>query len=224
MDKVLKSLIDMLEFEKRNGMSGLQITETLSIESSDSIHTDLKRCTECRLHKTCIQKVMGSGCALKGLMIIGEAPGAEEDMEGVPFVGRAGKKLNQIMGYIGLTRDDVYITNVVKCRPPQNADPDEEMISKCSVFLEREMKMAAPKIILTLGRFAARVVTGESDRRMSFYLNKDFTYKGIPVITTYHPSALLQAKGERQEEMRQQIGKDMRKLKKMMENNDGYQG
>lgn len=224
MDKILKSLIDMLEFEKRNGRPGLEISEALAVESYDAIRDDLKRCTECRLHKTCIQKVMGCGLAKKGIMIIGEAPGAEEDEAGEPFVGRAGKKLNQIIGYIGLGRDDVYITNVVKCRPPHNADPDEDMIEKCSQFLDRELKMTEPKIILTLGRFAARVITGHTDKRMSYYLDKDLEWKGIPVISTYHPSALLQAKGDTQEKMRQQIGKDMRKLKTMMEKNDGYQG
>jgi len=222
MDKMLKSLIDILEFEKLNGRQFYGITESLNIESYDSINNDLKQYTACRLNNTCIQKVMGKGSVNAQIMIIGEAPGADEDAAGEPFVGKAGEKLEKMLEYINLTRREVYITNIVKCRPPGNADPEEESIEKCIGYLKREIKLVSPLYILTLGRFAARVVTGKSDRRMADYLNKEHSSDGIPVIATYHPSAMLHSKGEKLNEIRQQVGKDMRKLKQIMEIHNGH--
>src|SRR3712207_2443033 len=118
------------------------------------IAAEVNRCTACELHKGRTRAVPGEGPANADIMFIGEAPGRNEDQQGRPFVGQAGKLLEELLAEIGLTRDDVWIGNVVKCRPPQNRDPRPEEIAACSVYLERQIALLQPKLIATLGRYS----------------------------------------------------------------------
>ena len=147
-------------------------------------------CTRCRLGATRQQFVFGSGDPSAGIMFIGEAPGAEEDRQGKPFVGAAGQLLTKIIEAMGLGRDEVYICNILKCRPPNNRDPQPDEIEECEPYLKRQIAMIQPRVICTLGRFAAQTLlqSSESMGRLRERLHK---YEGIPLVATYHPAALL---------------------------------
>ena len=126
----------------------------------DELHTRLRGCTRCPLAEGRTQVVVGSGPADARLMFVGEGPGANEDRTGVPFVGQAGKLLEQLLGEIGLTRAEVFIANVVKCRPPGNRDPEVEEIDACSPFLARQIELIGPRVIASLGNFATKLLSG----------------------------------------------------------------
>lgn len=151
---------------------------------------EVSTCVRCPLHKTRTQTVFSRGNALANLMIIGEAPGFYEDQQGIPFVGKAGKLLNKMLESIGLSTDDVYIANVLKCRPPDNRDPTSEEIKQCCDYLTQQISMVAPKLILAVGRFAGQFLL-----KAQFSLNKMrnqlHDYQGIPVLVSYHPAYLL---------------------------------
>uniref|UniRef100_A0A7C3N4N7 Type-4 uracil-DNA glycosylase n=1 Tax=candidate division WOR-3 bacterium TaxID=2052148 RepID=A0A7C3N4N7_UNCW3 len=220
MDKILKNISDILKFEKKFYNRKFILNEEITfISSFENLKEEILKCKSCSIHKTINNKVFGTGPVDAKLMIIGEAPGADEDREGLPFVGRAGEKLTKMLEYIGISRDEVFIANILKCRPPQNADPLPEQISNCFPFLKKQVESIRPKIILTLGRYAASVVTGGQSLRMADYLDRDLTsiFLGIPVIATYHPAVLLHSKGEKLEIIRKQIAKDMKKLKSRMD-------
>ena len=123
-------------------------------------YREVADCTRCPLHETRTRAVFGAGDADAELMFVGEAPGAEEDRQGLPFVGRAGQLLNQLLGEIGLSRDDVFIANVLKSRPPGNRDPQPEEIEACWPYLERQIQLIQPHVIATLGNFATKKITG----------------------------------------------------------------
>ncbi|MCP4203017.1 MAG: uracil-DNA glycosylase [bacterium] len=147
-------------------------------------------CEECRLSKTRKSVVFGSGNPDADLMFIGEGPGAEEDRQGLPFVGPAGELLTKIIQAIGLQRDDVYIANVVKCRPPQNRDPHPDEAKACRGFLERQVELIRPRVIVALGRVAAQNLL-DSSAPLGRLRNDWHSFKGVPVRATYHPAALL---------------------------------
>ncbi|PIP14522.1 MAG: uracil-DNA glycosylase [bacterium (Candidatus Stahlbacteria) CG23_combo_of_CG06-09_8_20_14_all_34_7] len=177
---------------------------------------EIMNCKKCNLHITVKNKVIGSGNKNADIMIVGEAPGDEEDKRGLPFVGRAGEKLDEMLKFIGLTRDDVYICNVLKCRPPHNADPTMEQERACIGFLKQQIEIVKPKIILTLGRHASSSVLGQKSKNMYDYINKEFSInKTIKVIATYHPAAILYSKGESKNKIRQQVANDLIRLKKI---------
>lgn len=150
----------------------------------------VENCTECDLSKSRINTVFGSGSGKSGLVIIGEAPGAEEDKTGKPFVGRAGQLLTKMLSAIDIDREDVFICNVLKCRPPNNRDPKTEEIIKCSAYLDKQLEFLKPKYILALGRIAAKRLLNK-DITMKEFRKDIHSYKNIPVMVTYHPSALL---------------------------------
>jgi uracil-DNA glycosylase len=129
-------------------------------EALIEVYREVATCTRCPLHRTRTKAVFGAGDANAQLMFIGEAPGAEEDRQGLPFVGRAGQLLTQLLGEIGLTRDDVFICNVLKSRPPGNRDPQPEEIEACWPYLERQIQLIEPHVIATLGNFATKRITG----------------------------------------------------------------
>jgi len=160
----------------------------------ESFRLQICECTACPLGSTRQKFVFGAGNADAGIVFVGEAPGAEEDRLGVPFVGNAGKLLTKIIEAMGLTRDDVYICNVLKCRPPNNRDPQPEEIAACQVHLRRQIRIVKPKIICTLGRIAAQHLLGVS-ANMRDLRERLHEYEGIPVIATYHPAALLHNPG-----------------------------
>jgi DNA polymerase len=158
----------------------------------EEIRGDLGECTRCKLHEQRTQIVFGVGDPRAKLMFVGEGPGAEEDARGEPFVGRAGKKLDEMIKAIGLEREAVYIANIVKCRPPKNRDPERDEIETCFPFLERQIEAIRPKVIVTLGAPAARTLlntrVGITKLRGQWQ-----AFRGIPVMPTYHPAYLLRA-------------------------------
>ncbi len=128
-------------------------------------------------------------------MVVGEAPGANEDRTGVPFVGQAGKLLDLMLASIDLSRrDSVYICNVLKCRPPGNRDPMQDEIELCSPYLKRQIELVAPEVILAVGTFSAKLLTGAT-KPLGQLRGKIYSYEGVPLIVTYHPAALLRNRG-----------------------------
>lgn len=151
---------------------------------------EIQRCHRCALHRTRNQAVPGEGPHPCSILLVGEAPGREEDLEGRPFVGRAGELLTRMLSAIGLSRREVYITNVVKCRPPGNRTPEKEEIEACRPYLARQIKLVKPRIILGLGSVAARSLL-LTEEPLSRLRGRVHYLEGIPVILTYHPAYLL---------------------------------
>jgi len=148
-------------------------------------------CTACGLHKSRTQTVFGVGDENADWLLIGEAPGAEEDRLGDPFVGQAGKLLDNMLAAIGLKRgENVYIANVLKCRPPGNRNPEPDAVAKCTPFLKRQIGLIQPKLIIAMGRFAAQTLLS-SDASIASLRGRVFRYEGVPLIVTYHPAYLL---------------------------------
>ena len=147
-------------------------------------------CTRCPLSATRTQVVFGSGDPNAELMFVGEAPGFHEDQQGVPFVGQAGQLLEKLLNGIGLSRTDVYIANVLKCRPPGNRNPEPEEVASCSPHLLRQIELIRPKLILAMGRFAAQTLLG-SDATIASLRGRVHQYAGVPLVVTYHPAYLL---------------------------------
>jgi len=162
------------------------------------VRSDLGDCTRCKLHSTRHTIVFGDGNPKAELVFVGEGPGADEDAQGLPFVGRAGKLLTQMIEAMGLQRKDVYICNVVKCRPPENRLPEEDEIKTCSPFLFRQLDVIGPKVIVCLGAVAAKALL-QTNRGISQFRGQWLEYRGRKLMATYHPAYLLRnpnAKGE----------------------------
>lgn len=159
------------------------------------INEKIKICKKCSLSKGRTQAVCGEGNIEAKLMFIGEAPGFEEDRQGSPFVGEAGKLLTNLIEKMGFKRQDVYITNTVKCHPPENRDPFEEEVSLCFDYLQSEIDIVSPKVIMTLGKVATYVLMGMKGKIKDLAISKIrgnvFYYKNIPVVPTFHPAYLL---------------------------------
>ena len=148
-------------------------------------------CTACGLHKTRTQTVFGVGDEDADWMLIGEAPGADEDRLGDPFVGQAGKLLDSMLAAIDLSRgDNVYIANVLKCRPPANRNPEPDEVAKCTPFLQRQIGLVRPKLIVAMGRFAAQTLLN-TDASIASLRGRVHGYQGVPLVVTYHPAYLL---------------------------------
>lgn len=150
------------------------------------------QCQACELHKSRTRTVFGIGDQNADLMIIGEAPGVDEDRKGEPFVGRAGQLLNAMLKAIGLQRQQVYIANILKCRPPGNRDPHAEEALKCAPYLQRQVELVKPRVILAVGAVAARNLL-ESDDAVGRLRGGQHQYHDIPVVVTYHPAYLLRS-------------------------------
>ncbi|MBI5637572.1 MAG: uracil-DNA glycosylase [Nitrospinae bacterium] len=155
-------------------------------------------CTACGLHKTRTQTVFADGNPATGLMFVGEAPGADEDEQGKPFVGRAGQLLTKMIEAIGFRREDVYIANVLKCRPPKNRDPLPDEVAACEGFLKRQIAVARPAIICALGAHAAHTLLRE-ETPIGRMRGRIYDYEGVPLLATYHPSFLLRSPGHKKE-------------------------
>ena len=148
-------------------------------------------CIDCKLRAGCTQTVFGVGDEQADWMLVGEAPGSEEDRLGEPFVGQAGKLLDNMLAAISLSRGrNVYIANVVKCRPPGNRNPEPGEVAKCSPHLLRQIELIPPKVILAMGRFAVQALLG-TDATIASLRGKVHQYAGVPLIVTYHPAYLL---------------------------------
>ena len=156
----------------------------------DSFKESICHCQECPLGKTRQNFVFGVGNPQAKIVFVGEAPGKQEDLQGVPFVGRAGKLLDKILAAITLTRDDVYICNVLKCRPPENRDPLPSEVEKCEPYLIKQLQLIDPKLIVALGRISACTILKTKDSLKNLR-NQIFKYAGIDLLVTYHPAALL---------------------------------
>ena len=150
----------------------------------------IEACRKCQLGSTRQHSVPGEGSPRAGMVVVGEAPGATEDETGRPFVGRAGQLLNDILKAINLRREEVFICNVLKCRPPGNRDPEPLEVAACSPYLHRQLELIGPRVILAMGRPAAHALLG-SNASLNDLRGKVHRYRGIPLIVTYHPAALL---------------------------------
>nr|AAZ32472.1 uracyl DNA glycosylase [uncultured euryarchaeote Alv-FOS1] len=169
-------------------------TSLFSFDSaSKDIDEQIRKCQKCELWKTRKNAVPGEGGFRKKVMFVGEAPGKWEDIKGRPFVGAAGKYLDELLSSIGLSRDDVFITNIVKCRPPNNRDPTSEEISACAPYLEWQIETMAPRIICPLGRFSAKFILEKFGFTMkSISAAQGKIHRGtITIIPMYHPAAAL---------------------------------
>jgi DNA polymerase len=166
-------------------------------------------CMKCPLGETRTNFVFGAGNPEADIVLIGEAPGADEDLRGEPFVGRAGQLLNEILKAIELRREDVYICNILKCRPPGNRDPLAAEVAQCEPYLHHQLRMIKPLLMLALGRIAAQTLLRSSDT-LTVLRRKTHSYQGIPLMVTYHPAALL-----RNAEWKRPTWEDVKKFKAM---------
>lgn len=180
-----------------------------------SIQTDIgPACTRCKLHKLGRKQVVfGVGNPNARLMFVGEAPGADEDEQGIPFVGRAGQLLTKIIEAIGLKREDVYIANVIKCRPPQNRNPEPDEVDTCEPFLFQQIDAIKPTVILALGKFGAQTLLRTLDP-ISRLRGRVFDYRGVKLIPTFHPAYLLRNPSSKRE-----VWEDMKLVRQLL--NDG---
>ena len=183
-----------------------------SPESLDKIAAQVEKCTLCRLCQRRTKSVPGMGVLNPDVMVIGEGPGGDEDIQGLPFVGRAGQYLDKWLDAIQLSRHtNCYIGNVVKCRPPMNRDPQPDEIAACIPYLERQIALLKPKFILTVGRISSCVLTGQ-EAGIGRLRGRTYSFRGIPLIPTYHPSAVL-----RDPTLRKPVWDDLRRLKAELE-------
>jgi len=181
---------------RTRGLMPPKKVKTLSIDdfaeaaSLEQLEATIASCKRCALGKTRTKLVFGTGNPHADIMFIGEAPGADEDLQGKPFVGRAGKLLDKMLLEIGLNRDDVYIANILKSRPPNNRDPQPDEIAACEPYLHAQIKLIKPKVICSLGRIAAQTLlrTKMSSAEMR---GRWFDYQGIKFTVTLHPAAIL---------------------------------
>ncbi len=175
------------------------------------LRNDIGDCTRCKLHRLGrTQIVFGVGNPDADLMFVGEAPGQEEDLQGFPFVGRAGQLLTKIIEAIGLRREDVYIANVLKCRPPQNRNPEPDEVASCQPFLRRQIAAVRPKVIVALGSFAARTLLN-TEESISRLRGRVYEHEGAKLVATYHPAYLLRSPDKKRD-----TWEDMKKVRELL--------
>ena len=184
-------------------------------ESLEKIRKDLGDCQRCDLAKKRKNLVFGMGNPTARLVFVGEGPGAEEDSKGEPFVGEAGQVLNRIITAMSLKRDDVYICNVVKCRPPGNRDPETDEIAACSPFLLRQIQSVNPEVVVALGKFAAQTLLETKDS-ITKLRGKFRDFHGIPLMPTFHPSFLLRKQAEGSMESFWEVWDDMTQVLRLL--------
>lgn len=212
-----RELVSQLEFYKGLGVREVDIdvqdlrptpaSQEVDAMTLEDIRRDLGDCQRCKLARTRSRIVFGSGSQDASLVFVGEAPGFEEDKQGLPFVGRAGQLLTKIIESIGMKREDVYICNVLKCRPPNNRNPEAEEVETCSPFLRHQLGAIRPKVVCCLGTFAAQTVLGMrvpiSKLRGEFH-----EIDGVRYIATFHPAYLL-----RNPEKKREVWEDMKRIR-----------
>jgi uracil-DNA glycosylase family 4 len=162
----------------------------------EAVAAEAAGCTRCRLHESRTQVVFGQGDPSADLMLVGEAPGFHEDRQGVPFVGPSGQLLNRLLEGIGLRRQDVYICNAIKSRPPRNRDPQPDEIAACRPWLDAQIRLVDPKVVVTLGNFAAKTLL-ETTAGITRLRGRTYPFQGRLLLPTFHPAAALHAQGRR---------------------------
>jgi uracil-DNA glycosylase family 4 len=188
-------------------------------ETLDFIREDLGDCTRCKLHGLGRQQIVfGVGNPHAELMFVGEAPGHDEDVQGIPFVGRAGQLLTKIIEAISLRREDVYIANVIKCRPPENRSPESDEVASCEPFMFRQVQAIKPRVIVALGTFAAQALLRTNDP-ISRLRGKVFRYGTARLVPTFHPAYLL-----RSPERKRDVWEDLKKVRAMLRGEDDADG
>ncbi len=208
----IESLVEYMQYLKELGYDGFPMPSQPKHECSAvlNVHDDNKKisienirlaveeCHKCRLANARTHTVPGEGDYNAILMFIGEAPGYDEDQQGRPFVGRAGKLLTDIIKAMGMTREEVFIANVIKCRPPDNRGPMDDEITACVPYLFNQIDIIKPKVIVTLGRYSTAAILGLHEQmKISELRGRFFSYKGIKVMPTYHPAYLLRNEKEK---------------------------
>ncbi len=190
---------------------GGQILQTTPDPTLAALRADIGDCTRCKLHTLGRKQIVfGVGNPDADLMFVGEAPGADEDVQGIPFVGRAGQLLTRIIEAIDLKREDVYIANVIKCRPPQNRNPDPDEVETCEPFLFRQIDVIKPKVIVALGKFAAQALL-RTEEPISRLRGRVFDYRGAKLVPTFHPAYLLRNPSSKRE-----VWEDMKLVKRLL--------
>lgn len=221
-DPVRPGLLEQIRFLHELGVDALRLpripvpagsAETDTVSSLDAVRADLGECTRCALSEGRQTIVFGVGNPLARLMFIGEGPGEEEDRQGEPFVGRAGKLLDRMIAAIGLSREQVYIANIVKCRPPGNRNPREDEIATCFGFLVAQIESIQPRALVALGKVAASVLLQEpiAITRARGQMRE---FRGIPLMLTYHPAYLLR---QYTRANRQAVYDDLRQVKALVD-------
>jgi DNA polymerase len=181
------------------------------LDDYDKFRKIALKCNRCQLRETCTQVVMGEGSLNHKIMFIGEGPGGTEDKKGRPFVGRAGRLLDKILESVKISREDIYITNIVKCRPPDNRNPHDKEMETCSPILKSEVKYIKPKVIVPLGSVSLKYLLG-SDKKITEDRGKWFKKGNLYFLPTFHPAYLL-----RNENMKKKVYKDFIKIKKSID-------
>ena len=200
--------IPKIEIKKSPAIEAIEAIETENFpgktESLEAILADIGNCQRCKLAPTRKNLVFGSGNPNTALMFVGEAPGEDEDEQGLPFVGRSGRLLTLIIESIGIRREDVYICNIIKCRPPKNRNPETDEIAACKGFLFRQISAVQPKIIVALGAPSAQTLLGTTEA-IGKLRGQLTNYRGVKLMATYHPSYLLRSPMEKRK-----VWEDMR--------------
>lgn len=176
--------------------SGADVVLRESLPDWAALEAAVVACTRCGLHATRTQTVFGVGSHTAQWMFVGEAPGADEDAKGEPFVGRAGQLLNAMLFALGLKREEVYIANVLKCRPPGNRDPQPDEVEQCEPYLLRQIELIRPRLIVALGRHAAHSLL-KTELPLARLRGQRLDYHGTPLVVTYHPAYLLRSPTEK---------------------------
>ena len=164
-------------------------------DSLASLAERIEHCKLCRLAESRRKAVPGAGNPAAGLVMVGEAPGEQEDRQGVPFIGPSGRLLRRLFRLAGLDETSYFLTNILKCRPPRNRDPLPEEVAACTPFLEEQLRILKPKLLVALGRHAGRHLLGKEGLSLRSMRGKVHSYGGVPVVVTYHPSAMLHGTG-----------------------------
>ena len=178
------------------GMRPAPGTTPMKLPVLEDVSAQLGECTRCKLHQGRQNIVFGTGDPRARLMFVGEAPGEDEDQQGLPFVGKAGQLLSRMIEAMGLPREAVYICNTVKCRPPNNRNPEPDELSACEPFLKGQLAAVKPEVIVTLGKFAAQALLRD-DTPISRLRGQWRSYQGIALMPTFHPAYLLRSPGEK---------------------------
>jgi uracil-DNA glycosylase len=221
INELISDLKTYLEYLKGMGIVSLPTSEKKSDEPGQStiitlaeVRKELGDCKRCKLHRGRKTIVFGEGNEKATLMLIGEGPGYDEDVQGRPFVGKAGQLLTKILQSINLPREEVYIANIIKCRPPQNRNPEPDEIQSCHPFLMKQICVIQPKIICALGTFSAQTLL-KTETKITALRGKLFDLEGIKVIPTYHPAFLL-----RNPDKKREVWEDMKKIVELIGSGD----